>query len=285
MELSTGIAAAFGASAVLALLVGHRVIQRLVEPRSPLGASLGGDNTARSIRGVGDVLAVFLIGPAIVKGVVHGEDLRRDAMMTAAFAALGLALLELAGFLGVRMLLRGRLNAALDRDNKAAGVAAACHFVATGVLVSRAVAGSDLRGAGLSLAFFAIALVTQQAMMILFRALTTYDDAEQIEGENLAAAVSWGGLSIALAIVLARALEGDFEGWRVSLAGFGKIALAALAFYPLRQIVVQGLVLGRLPTVRGGALDVAIGRDRKVGVAALEAASYLGAAIAVSLLA
>jgi len=285
MELSTGIVAAFGAGAVLALLVGHRLLQRLLEPRAPLDKSLAGDNTARSLRGVGDVLAVFLVAPAIVKGCVHGEDLARDVGMCAAFAGLGLVLLETSGLLGVRLLLRGKLVAALDRDNPAAGVAAGCHFVAMGILVSRAVAGSDLRGAGLSLAFFAIALAAHQAMMILFRALTTYDDAEQIEGENTAAAVSFGGLSIALAIVLARALEGDFTGWASSLSGFGKIALVALAFYPLRQIVVQGLVLGQIPTLRGGALDLAIGRDRKLGAAALEAACYLGAAIAVSLLA
>ena len=285
MELPTEVVAGFGAGAVLVLLAGHRLLRRLIEPRAPLGESLVGDNTARSLRGVGDVLAVFLIGPAIVKGCVHGEDLRRDALMCALFAALGLALLQVSGFLGLRLLLRGQLVAALDRDNRAAGVAAGCHFVAMGILVSRAVAGSDLRGAGLSVAFFGIALATQQAMMILFRALTTYDDAEQIEGENAAAAVSFGGLSIALAIVLARALEGDFTGWGSSLSGFGKIALVALAFYPLRQIVVQGLVIGARPTLRGGALDLAIGRDRKLGVAALEAASYLGAAIAVSLLA
>jgi hypothetical protein len=37
--------------------------------------------------------------------------------------------------------------------------------------------------------------------------------------------------------------------------------------------------------VRGGALDLAIGRDRKVGAAALEAACYVGAALSISLLA
>ncbi len=284
MELSTGVAASFGAGTVLALIVGHRLLLRLVERRGA-GAGLVGDNTARSLRGVGDVLAVFLVGPAVVKGVVHGEDLTHDLLWCAAFAALGLALLEVSGLLGVRMLLGGKLAAALERDNRAAGVAVASHFIAMGVLVSRAVAGSDLRSVGLSLAFFVIALITQQMMLILFRALTTYDDAEQIEGENLAAAVSWGGLSIALAIVLARALEGDFAGWRVSLSGFALVALTALAFYPLRQIVVQGLLAGSRPTLRGGALDLAIGRDRKVGVAALEAASYIGAALAVSLLA
>ena len=101
----------------------------------------------------------------------------------------------------------------------------------------------------------------------------------------MAAALSLAGLSIALAIVLARALQGDFVDWPSSISGFGLVALTALGFYPLRQLVVQGVLLGRLPTLRGGALDLAIGRDRKVGVAALEAACYIGAALSISLLA
>lgn len=284
MELSTAMAAGFGAGTLAVLLVAHRLFQRAFDAKSTLRASFG-DNTARGLREVGDVLAVFLVGPAIVKNCVHGEDLVTDLKWCAAFAALGLVLLEVAGLAGVRVLLRQRLLPALDRDNRAAGIAIACHYVAMGILVSRAVAGSDLRGIGLSLAFFALALVTHQMLLVLYRALTSYDDSEQIEGENLAAAVSWGGLSIAVAIVLARALQGDFVDWKSSISGFGLVALSALGFYPLRQLVVQGFMLGAVPTLRGGALDEAVGRDRKVGVAALEAACYLGAALSVALLA
>jgi uncharacterized membrane protein YjfL (UPF0719 family) len=283
--VSTATTAAFGAGTVLVLLVAHRMIQSLFDRKSSLRANLLGDNGALALREVGDILAVFLIAPAIVKSVVKGESLAHDLRWCGAFAAVGLVLLELSGLLGVRLLLRKRLAPALERNNCAAGVAVACHYVAMGVLVSRAAAGEDLRGIGLSLAFFALALVTHQLLLVLFRAFTPYDAAEQIEGENLAAAVSFGGLSIAIAIVLARALTGDFVDWPTSLAGFGGVALTALGFYPLRQIVVQGLLAGSLPSLRGGALDLAIGRDRRVGAAALEAACYVGAALSISLLA
>jgi uncharacterized membrane protein YjfL (UPF0719 family) len=285
MEPTTATTAAFGIGTVLVLLVAHRLLQRVFDRKSALRANLLGDNGALALREVGDILAVFLMAPAIVKNCVQGVSLSHDLTWCGAFAAVGLVLLELSGFLGVRLLLRRRLGPALERDNCAAGVAVACHYVAMGILVSRAAAGTDLRGIGLSLAFFALALVTHQMLMVLFRALTTYDDGEQIEGENLAAAVSFGGLSIAIAIVLARALTGDFVDWASSISGFGLVALTALGFYPLRQLVVQGLLAGGVPTVRGGALDLAIGRDRKVGAAALEAACYVGAALSISLLA
>lgn len=285
MEISTKVIAAFGAGTMLAMLIAHRLLQRLFDPKSSTFGGFLGESSARALREVGDVLAVFLIGPAIVKSCVLGESVAHDVKWCAAFAALGLLLLEGSGVLGLRLLLRKRIAPALDRDNCAAGIAAACHYVAMGILVSRAATGNDVRSIGLALVFFALALVTHQMLMVLFRALTTYDDAEQIEGENLAAAVSYGGLSIALAVVLARALQGDFVDWPSSISGFGLVALTALGFYPLRQIVVQGLLAGSLPTLRGGALDLAIGRDRKVGAAALEAACYVGAALSISLLA
>lgn len=285
MEISTKVIAAFGAGTMLAMLIAHRLLQRLFDPKSSTFGGFLGESSARALREVGDVLAVFLIGPAIVKSCVLGESVAHDVKWCAAFAALGLVLLEGSGVLGLRLLLRKRLAPALDRDNCAAGIAGACHYVAMGILVSRAATGNDVRSIGLALVFFALALITHQMLMVLFRALTTYDDAEQIEGENLAAAVSYGGLSIALAIVLARALQGDFVDWPSSISGFGLVALTALGFYPLRQIVVQGLLAGSLPTLRGGALDLAIGRDRKVGAAALEAACYVGTALSISLLA
>lgn len=283
---STAYVASFGAATVLGLLLLHRlVLRRLLLPGASVRSDMLGDNRARALREVGDVLAVFLLGAAVVKNCVLGESLARDAAWTAAFGAMGLLLLELTGFLGVRLLLRKRLAESLDRGNVAAGVAAASHYVATGILTSRAVAGSDLRGLGLSLTFFALAQMAHQLLVALYRTLTTYDDAEQIEGENLAAAISFGGLSIAVATIVARALEGDFVDWPTSLAGFGLLVATALALYPVRQLIVQGLLLGGRLSLRGGDLDEGIGRDRNVAAAALEAASYIGAALAIAALA
>lgn len=244
-----------------------------------------GDNRAHGLRNVGDVLAVFLIGAAVVKNCVRGDDLQHDVVWAASFGAMGLVLLEVTGIAGIRLLMRQRLADSLERGNVAAGVAAASHYVATGIITSRAVAGSDLRGVWLSITFFLLAQFAHQLIVTLYRALTTYDDAEQVEGENLAAAISYGGISIAVATIVARALEGEFVGWIPSLIGFGLLVASALGLYPIRQLVVQGLLLGGKPSLRGGDLDESVGRDRNIAAAALEAASYLGTALAVMVLA
>ncbi len=285
MDASTLTIAAFGAATIGAMLVARRAVVLAMSGKDRDKRALAGDNRARALREAGDVLAIFLLGAGVTKNCVHGESIAADATWVAVFAALGIVLLEVTGQLGLMLLFNRRLGSAIDKGNVAAGVAAACHYVAMGLITASAVAGTDLHGLWLSVVFFALGLVVHQGVVGLFRFLTTYDDAEQIEGENAAAAISYGGVSLAVAVVIARALEGDFTGWGAALAGFFALCAGTLALYPVRQLVVQGLVLGARPTIRGGAIDLAVGRDRNTSVAALEAASFVALALAIAMLA
>lgn len=281
--MGSGTVAAFYAATFVVMLVLRRVLRPLV--RRSDDRNLLGENRATSIAEAGELLAVSVVAAGVVKNCVHGEDLAADAMWCGGFALLGFVLLELTGAIGTSLLLHRRLSSAITGGNAAAGLAAAGHYVATGIITAKAVAGSDLKGIGLSLTFFALAEVAQQLLVALFRLLTTYDDSEQIAGENMAAAISYGGVSIAVSIIVARALDGDFVDWPSALSGFGMLVATALVLYPVRQLVVQGLVLRAMPTLRGGALDRAIGVDRNVGAATLEAAAYAGTAFAIGILA
>lgn len=276
---------AFAVGTIGAMLVARRAVVYFVAGKDREKRSISGDNRARALREAGDVLAIFLLGAGIIKNCVHGESLATDATWVAVFAALGIVLLELTGQLGLMLLFNRGLGAAIDKGNVAAGIAAACHYVAMGLITAEAVAGTDLHGVWLSVVFFALGLVVHQGVVGLFRFLTTYDDAEAIEGENAAAAISYGGVSLSVAIVIGRALEGEFNGWSAALAGFFALCAGTLLLYPVRQLVVQGLVLGARPTLRGGAIDLAVGRDRNMSVAALEAASFVALALAIAMLA
>lgn len=268
---------AFAVGTTLALLLLAMLLRRGM---AGVG-SLGTGNDAQRLEAVGEVLGVFVIAGATVRDAVQGESVAHDATMCAAYGVIALAAAMVMGRLGVRLLL-GDLRAELARNNTAAGVAAAAQILASALVTSRAVVGSDLHGIGLSLAFFVIAQATLLVFVSLFRALTTYDDAEQIHGENVAAAVSYAGVTVAIGIVVARAVEGDFEGWLTSLKGYGGVLLSLLALWPVRQLFVQSLLLRAPVHVRGGALDVAIAERRSTGMAALEAASYVATALAIS---
>ena len=89
-------------------------------------------------------------------------------------------------------------------------------------------------------------------------------------------------MSIAVAIIVGTALDGDFVSWESSLKGFGTILALALVLYPVRQLFVQSLLLGAPIALRGGRLDTGIGGDRNEGMGALEAVSYIATALSVA---
>lgn len=279
--MDTTTRAALGVALTVVLVALLRVGERLLAPAHTVASDMRGKNLAYQVMHAGHVLAVLLLVPGVVQNCAAGKSVATAALWAGAFGVAGLALIHLIGSVGVGTLLRSTLRAELERGNVAAGIAAGATYVGVGILASKAIAGSDLRGLGLAIVFFMIAVVTLAAFVTLFRALTTYDDAEQIQGENVAAALSYAGVTNAVAVIVSRALEGDFEGWGPSLTSYGKLAATALVLYPVRQLVVEGLLLGRLPSLRGGPLDDAIGIDRNRGLAVLEALTYLALAIGV----
>src|SRR5262249_24602029 len=149
-----------------------------------------------------------------------------------------------AGRLGTAFILGARLAPEVARGNPAAGLAAAGHWLATGVLVSSCLYGRDLGTFGVSLAFFALAQVTLHLFVVGFRALTVYGDREEILDENLAAALSYAGVTAALGLVIGHAADGSYAGVESSLRAYGLSLLGGLALYPVRQIVVGALLTG-----------------------------------------
>jgi uncharacterized membrane protein YjfL (UPF0719 family) len=272
----------FGLGTLLAMLVLLRIGQRAFG--ASVSRDLGQGNGARSLLQVGQVLGAFLLAASSVHGGVRGAGLVTDLWHVALYAVVSLVLMMVAGNAGVRALLRSRLPAELARGNVASGVAAGAHYVAVAIITSRAVSVGTFRDLGLSLTFFLLGQITLVAFVTLFRALTVYDDAEQIQGENLAAALSYAGVSIAIAIIVGRALEGDFTSWGESLKGYGGVLLFLLVLYPVRQILVQTVLLGAPFTLRGGKLDAGVA-SRQAELGALEAATYLATALAISELA
>ena len=236
-------------------------------------------NAARGIVRAGFVCGAAFVIASAIRGCVHGEDFRADVLWTAVFGVSALLCLGAAGSLGVRLLLRSRLPSEIARGNVAAGVAAGAHYAATGLVTARCLYGDDVATLGISVIFFLIAQVTLHLLVILFRTLTLYADDEEIIGENVAAAVSYAGAMLAIAIIVGHAAEGEFEGWGPSLRAYFFALASSLALYPTRQLVVQTLMLRQPFSLRGGALDRLIAQDRNVGASAVEAVSYVAAAL------
>jgi uncharacterized membrane protein YjfL (UPF0719 family) len=271
----------FGAPLLLLLLL--HAGEHLAGGRA-LGATLRTSAPAQAawrLRGTGQLLGVSIVATSAVRASAEGEGLLADVTWVAVFAIVGLVLLVASAELGIRLLLGHTIASEIERGNPAAGIAAAAHYVAASLVVSRALGGHSLTDLGISLAFLLFAQLALHAFVSLFRALTTYDDAEQIHGENRAVALSYGGALVAMALLVGQAVEGDFTGWTSSLQGFGAALAAVLLLYPVRQIVVQVLLLQYPFAFRGGKLDRAVGIERSDSMATLEAFAYLATALAV----
>ena len=236
-------------------------------------------NAARGILRAGFIGGAAFVVTSAIRGCVHGEDWKADLLWTVVFGGSALILFAAVGMLGVRVLLKSRLPAEIERGNVAAGVAGAAHLAGTGMIVGSCFYGDDVATLGVSVVFFVIAQLTLHVFVILFRALTLYADDEEVMGENVAAAVSYAGAVLALAIVVGHAAEGEFEGWGVSLRAYGIALARALLLYPVRQLVVQMLILRQPFSLRGGALDELVARERNVGISAVEAVSYVSTAV------
>jgi uncharacterized membrane protein YjfL (UPF0719 family) len=227
------------------------------------------------VRGGWILGAVLLLLPAVRVAAESSRAGRTEIALSLGVAVLvwGAAILA-----QDRLLLGQALRQQAGRGNVAAAVALAANHVALAVIVARGVPGSRLAELGAAVVFAGIGVVTWASFGALFRFVTTYSDAQEIAGDNPAAAVSYAGAALALASLIGHAIDGPFTGWGRSLHAYLAALVFALALYPVRQLVVEGLLLGGRPRLRGGELDRAIAQRRNVGVAAVEAAAYVGTA-------
>jgi uncharacterized membrane protein YjfL (UPF0719 family) len=264
---------AFAAASGIILLLVSLAFERLAT-----GPGTHRGNVAQSLRGGGHLIGAFLITASVVSGCPRGERLVDDVLWTAIFGVIDVGLLTLASMLGTRLIVGSGLMKAIDRGNAAAGLAAAAHYAATGVIIASCLNGNDSSTLGVSLLFFAVAQLTLHLFVVLFRAITRYRDSEEIHDENLAAGLSYAGITLALGMIIGHAADGAFVSWETSLRAYGVALLAALALYPVRQILVGMLLVRGGFALRGGALDEGIARGRNLGFAVLEASAYVATA-------
>lgn len=222
------------------------------------------------------VLNLFLLAAALATGCRVPDEPAQTVLWMGVFGVAGLAAIAVASAVGLA-LLRG-LRPALAAGNLAAATTAAAHVAAIGILVANVCAGRSLGDLAVAAAAFAIGQVTLLALVWLFRWLTDYDDRTQILGGNVAAALSHGGVTIAMALLIANASDAEFVGPWPALREYGIALAEGLLVYPVRQLVVQCLILRARPTLWSGELDRAIGERADVGAGALEGATYIAAA-------
>ncbi|MEP7272516.1 MAG: DUF350 domain-containing protein, partial [Acidobacteriota bacterium] len=170
------------------------------------------------------------------------------------------------------------LMAQIKGGNVGAGIISAAEYLAASYLVSGALTGEGV-GIAPTVVFWLAGLLALIVITHLFRYLTAYDDIGEINKGNVAAAAGYAGLLVANGMMVGHAVSGDFNGYSNGFRGFGLMLLVILIFYPVRQFVVQTILLGGGFSFHGGRLDREIAEDRNLGAGLLEAVGYIATAM------
>jgi len=266
----------FVIAAPLILLALARLVLQWV-----LGSSLRVALTDHDNPAMGLAVAGYLFGVIWTITVLLGTPSRglwQDVVDVALYGGLGIVLLTVMSLVSCRLFLGLHVREQLEAHNSSAAVVVAGSYVATSLTYSGALSGEG-GGFLMLLLFFVLGQLALLVMTYVFRWLTGYDDVEQIGSGNLAAGVAQAGLLIAMGIVVGQAASGDFTTLEDSLLGFGISLLVVVLFYPVRQLVVQCLILGAPIRFRSILLDNEIAEDKNIAAGLLEASAYLSTAL------
>jgi uncharacterized membrane protein YjfL (UPF0719 family) len=224
---------------------------------------------------------ISLFDPASLHSPETGVQSFLDvAAPIAVHGVLGILLLAALGRLGLNLIIGRNILPAIHANNVAAGILSLGGHVSLGLVIAGVLSGNSSGGdSTTTIVFLIIGTATLYVVTWLFRFITSYDDAKEIANGNIAAAIGYAGMMVAVALVVGRALEGDFTTYEASFTLYGKSLLVVLLLYPVRQFIVQGIFLSGGFHFYGGRLDEQISRKHSIGAGAMEAAAYLVAAI------
>ncbi len=247
---------------IVALLWVGRLVYSSSVPYDLMATIAQKDNKAATLSFAGFMFGLGLVlwGALTAHGLPSILD---DLVDMAIVGALGIALLHVGQRLSDRFIFPGfAIRESIAKENLAAGVAEAGGYVATGLIVMRAVALDGItfwvRLAD-SVIFFALGQLGFVLFAWIYRRTIRYDAKAAIERGNVAAGISQGLTFIAMAAMLSYAIRQTG-----SLAVFGSWFVLSGVLLVVFRVFVDRLLLP------GHSLDEEIDRDDNWGIAFVE---------------
>lgn len=227
---------------------------------------------------MGVAMAGYYFGLVIaIGGAMVGESngLKQDLLDVAIYGSSCIVLLNLSWLLADKLILRkfSITKELVDDQNIGTGAVVAGVCLASGLIIHGAVEGD---GGNLLtvLVYWTIGQLCLVAAERVYCLITSYDDHEQIERDNVAAGVSFGGALTGMGIVIGLAGTGDFVSWQDNLPEYLGYALIGLALLPIVRCLADKVLL---PTVK--LCDEIAHQERpNLGAAFIEACSYVASA-------
>lgn len=245
------------------LFVVAKYLKRLLTPYNIEQELTGEDNLAQATSLAGYYIGFTILFCGAYLGPSQGW--LTDLAVVSGYTLLGLLLLNISRHLNDRFILHAFSVAAAIRDqhNQAAGVIQGANYIASALVVAGAIHGEG-GGVATALVFYAIGQAALLLFSQLYERLTPYRIQNEIEKNNLAAGLGFGGSMVALSIVIMASVNGDFVSWTYNLSWVAINILGVFLYLIVVRVFFDKVVISR------DDLNKEIAHDRNVGAGLLE---------------
>ena len=232
------------------------------------------NNSALAVSTAGYLLGIVIALGGVLAGPSAGW--RADLTGVALYGLLTIVLMLVASFLCEKILLPKFDNTkeVVEDGNVGTAFVEAGMHIANGLIVL-----AILQGAGewwISLVFWALAQVVLIVAGLLYEVSTTHSIHEELERDNAAVGLAFGGVLVGMGNIINLAVAGDFAGWGVSLATFGVyVAFGFVALFVIKRLTDVLLA----PGVKLSAEQTE--ENPNIGAGLLEAFGYVGGSMLV----
>lgn len=258
------------------LLILARVFFALLHPKISLDHELvEKDNLAFSLAQVGYYSGVVIAMGGIMTSDSNG-NLFIDLLYTLAYGAIAIVLMNLSSFLNDKFLLYNfKIKKELiDDQNAGTGAIEAGSYIATGLILYGCLqleANHPLAAFG----YWAIAEVCLLLTAHFYTWMVPFNVHEEIEKDNVAVGVSFGGMIVALGILIEHGIAIEHSTWLDGLKFMGINIVAGIVLLPILRLITDKILLPKRKLV-----DEIVNQDKpNVGAALIEAFAYIGGAV------
>jgi uncharacterized membrane protein YjfL (UPF0719 family) len=231
------------------------------------------DNAAVALTVTGYYLGLVLsIGGSIVGPDSHIVD---DLLDLCIYGILGIVLLNISWFICDKLMLRHfSVSDELIRDkNQGAGAVLAGMNIASGFIIFGALQG---QGGSIwtAVVYWALGQIVLIIGGLIFNWITPYDIHAEIEKDNVAVGVGFGGALTAIGVTIGLSAKYDFVSWNESLTEFLFYAVLGLLLLPVVRFLTDKVLI---PSVKLTD-EIAHQAEPNVGAAYIECFAYISAA-------
>lgn len=221
------------------------------------------DNFAISLTMSGYYFAVAMIFAGQLSG--PGVAFRVDFLNVGMYSLLGVLVLNLCRWINDKFILRTFCNIEklTQEQDLGVGVIQMAVYAATGFIASGALNGEGSIWTFLS--FFALGQLCLVLCSVCYNWIAPFDLYEELEQQNLSAAIAFAGTTLAVGLIVMNSVSGDFVAWQSDLTSFAVSVFIAFICLPLLLWITDRLI------IPGKSLRREIVEDQNLAAGLLEA--------------